>query len=222
VLLFICLVLSLFIGNELSKLGNAAPILAILIIDFFYFKKRWPLLSSGFRSTRITWGKKAGETNCALFAIGPYRLGIHSQDFEGLREFSQSEYLIIERQFEGEKNYNAPATDFLGFRWQIMLGTVQGEIYKIVSYLDLSSKQEANRIAMETLRYVTSKLGSPSSQSTGLFQWDAVDGNAVLQTAEIEDSWSINLFLTSRSVRNFARKSGNETSARSWDAPIPN
>jgi hypothetical protein len=35
---------------------------------------------------------------------------------------------------------------------------------------------------METLRYCTEMLGSTISQRTGLFTWDTMDGNVILQT----------------------------------------
>jgi hypothetical protein len=109
------------------------------------------------------------------------------------------------RQFEGEINYNAPVLVFLGRPWKLMLGTVNGKVYKIAPYLELDNKQEANPIAMETLRYCTEHLGQPAAQNTGMFIWDTTDGNVVLQTAETAEGLEINLFITSRAVRNFKK-----------------
>lgn len=95
---------------------------------------------------------------------------------------------------------------FLDYSWKLMLGTVNNKIYKIALYADLKTKKEANPIAMDTLLYCTKELGEPSIKKTGLFMWDAFDGNVILQTAEVGNELSINLFLTSSSVNNFEHK----------------
>ncbi len=115
----------------------------------------------------------------------------------GLIEFTRDEYAAIGRSFEGQRNYNAPPVTFLGHPWNLMLGTVHGKIYKIAPNLELRSKQEADTIAIHTLRYCTEELGKPSQQKRGFFIWDTSDGNVILQTAEVGDEFAINLFLTS-------------------------
>lgn len=147
------------------------------------------------------WPFKRKTPICSSFPIDKYRLDAPIEETQGLVEFSNNEYEIYGRQFEGEKNYNAPPVIFLGYQWKLMLGTVSGKIYKIAIYLTLGSEQEADPIAMETLLYCIEKLGSPSSQITGLFTWDTTDGNTILQTGEVMEGFSIALFLTSRSVR---------------------
>ena len=144
-------------------------------------------------------------TRRASFPIGPYRLDASIDGIPDLREFSSAEYAVMGRQFDGERNYNAPPVEFLGRRWNLMLGTVNRKIYKIAPFLEAGSKEEANPIAIATLRYCTETLGKPDSQKTGLFVWDTSDGNMILQTAETERGLAINLFVTSRDVRNFRR-----------------
>ena len=109
------------------------------------------------------------------------------------------------REFEGEKNYYGPPVEFQGRQWDLMLGTVNGRIYKVAPFLEARSKQEANPIARETLQYCTKMLGNPDSKEGGLFIWDTTDGNVILQTTEIAESLTINLFITSRAVRSFKR-----------------
>ena len=84
-----------------------------------------------------------------------------------------------------------------------MLGTVHGKVYKIAPYLELENKQEANSIAMETLQHCTEQLGQPFFAEDRPIIWDTNDGNVVLQTAETSEGLAINLFITSRAVRNF-------------------
>ncbi len=140
------------------------------------------------------------------FPVGQYKLDASVEGMTGLIEFSTAEYAIMGRQFEDERNYNAPAVMFLGRQWKLQLGTVHGKIYKIAPYILLKEKKEANVVAMDTLRFCTEKLGKPSEQKTGLFVWDTSDGNVVLQTAETAEGLAVNLFLTSRSVRKFKQK----------------
>ena len=63
------------------------------------------------------------------FPIGEYRIDAPVEGMVGLREFLASEYAVIGRQFEGEKNYCGPPFEFLGRQWDLMLGTVNGRIY---------------------------------------------------------------------------------------------
>jgi len=139
-------------------------------------------------------------------AVGQYRLDTSIEGVTGLTEFSAAEYAIVEREFKGEKDYNAPPVMFLGREWKLQVGTVHGKTYKIAPYLLLGDKAEANAAAMDTLRYCTEKLGKPSEQETGLFIWDTSDGNVILQTGETAEGFSVSLFLTSGSVRRFERK----------------
>jgi len=155
----------------------------------------------------MRWPFQAKAPSHACFPIGKYRIDASVDGLADLVEFSATEYAIMGRRFEGERNYNAPEVIFLGRQWKLLLGTVQGNIYKIAPYLELKTKQEANPIAMVTLRYCTEQLGKPSSQKTGLFIWDTIDGNVILQTADSADGLAINLFITSRAVQNFKPRS---------------
>ncbi len=141
----------------------------------------------------------------ASFPIGSCHLDAPVDSVAGLREFSSNEYAIMGRQFQGEINYNAPPVEFLGKQWSLMVGAVNGTIYKIALFLEAQSKAEANPVAMATLQYCTKMLGKPASQNTGLFVWDTSDGNTILQTAETPYGLAINLFLTSRSVQDLRR-----------------
>jgi hypothetical protein len=157
-----------------------------------------------WKAGRQTSSRDSG-TRRASFPIGPYHLNTSIDGIADLLEFSSAEYSVMGRQFDGERNYNAAPVEFLGKRWNLMLGTVNRKIYKIAPFQEARSKDEANPIAMATLRYCTEILGKPDSQETGLFVWDTSDGNTILQTAETQGGLAINLFITSREVRNFRR-----------------
>jgi hypothetical protein len=140
----------------------------------------------------------------AAFAIGVYKLNDPVPNTD-LREFSDSEYQIMGRHFKTERNFNTPRVDFLGYSWNLQLGTVADKIYKIAPYLLFPTKREADAAAMAVLRYCTEQLGEPSSRKTGLLIWDVVDGNVVLQTEETAEGLTIGLFLTSSAVKGFER-----------------
>jgi hypothetical protein len=151
----------------------------------------------------MPWPFKSKPTRAA-FTIGAYKLG-DSVDAARLTEFSEGEYQVMGHQFKNERTFHAPKVTFLASPWNLLLGTVNGNIYKITSYLEFKTKEEANPVAMEALQYCTSQLGKPSSQKTGMLIWDTLDGNVILQTAETAEGLSLNLFISSKDVARFER-----------------
>lgn len=141
----------------------------------------------------------------ASFSVGPYKLDAPVGELRNVVEFSAEEYTAMKRQFRGERSYHTPPVQFLGCQWGLALQTVDGQICKIAPHIEPGSKAEANPIAMRTLQFCVQQLGKPAEQRTGLFIWDTTDGNVILQTADTAEGLAINLFLTSRSVRKFAR-----------------
>ena len=151
-------------------------------------------------------GQNTLNSNRQIFSVGEYKLDATVAGFSGLTEFSPKEYAVLGRAFEGETDYDARPVMFLGRSWQLQLATVHGRIYKIAPYVILKDKGEANALAIESLHYCTAQLGKPTEQRTGFFVWDAIDGNVVLQTAEIAEGFSVSIFLTSQSVKTFKKK----------------
>ena len=139
------------------------------------------------------------------FPIGDYALNMRLVESRSLREFSEAEYEVTPRQFAGEGIYHAPDVDFIGRRWKINLGAVQGSVYKIAPFLECRSQNEAKEAAIRTLTFCNEQLGMPANQRTGLFVWDTTDGNVILQTAEAKDGFAVTLFLTAKSARDFQR-----------------
>lgn len=148
------------------------------------------------------WFKKKPELKPS-FPIGGYTLNMILKDGHLLREFSPAEYKVMGKQFVGEKIYHAPEVEFVSRLWNLDLGVVQGRLYKIVPFLELRNKTEANEVAFGALTFCNEQLGKPTKQRTGFFVWNMTDGNVILQTAEAKDGFAVNLFLTARSVREF-------------------
>ena len=50
---------------------------------------------------------------------GPYKLGASVKGNKELEEISPSEYKVIQKNFEDERVYKAPAINFLGLTWDM-------------------------------------------------------------------------------------------------------
>lgn len=144
-----------------------------------------------------------GDSISQYFRIGSYLLGVKLPDTEGLTEFSHTEYKTLGRQFRGEKDYNAMPVTFLSRKWKLMLGTVDGQLYKIALHQEFQKEAEAKFAADDAFLYCATALGPPTTQAVGLFTWDACDGSIVMQMAEVDGTYALNLFLTSGCVRDF-------------------
>ena len=138
--------------------------------------------------------------------IGRYKLDMPIEGVTGLTEFSQAEYATYGRNFDGEKNYNAPTIDFLKRRWKVALGTVGGKVYKIALYFESECKNTVIDVSTDVMQYCQQRLGKASEQQEALFMWDTSDGNVVVQFGKAGSTYMINLFETSRAVRTFAPK----------------
>lgn len=150
-------------------------------------------------------------TFSASLPIGSYRLDMPVEGLTGLTEFSQAEYAIYGRSFEGEKNYNAPLLDFLKRRWKVALGTVGGKVYKIALYFESESKSTVIDVSTDVMQFCQERLGKPSEQQETVSIWDTPDGNVVLQFGKAMSTFQINLFETSRSVRTLPPTSDSHT-----------
>ncbi len=91
----------------------------------------------------ISAQSKNAPTASASLPIGKYRLDMPIEGLTGLTEFSRFEYATFGREFDGEKDYNAPSLEFLKRRWKVALGTVKGRVFKIALYFDTDSKEAA-------------------------------------------------------------------------------
>lgn len=153
----------------------------------------------------MPWPPHRQPATHACFPVGPYRLDAPTGAFTGLVEFSPDEYSAMGgKQFKGERSYHAERAWFLDYIWQVMIQTVDGQITKIATRIESTSKRDANPIACnQSLRFCMSRLGKPAKQKPGFFLWDAIDGNVILQTGETAEGLLIALFLTSSSVKKF-------------------
>jgi hypothetical protein len=92
------------------------------------------------------WFKK--KTLKPSFTVGDYSLNMMLVETPALLEFSAAEYQTMGRQFVGERIYHAPDIEFIGKRWKLNLGAVNGKLYKIAPFLELRNKNDANEAAL--------------------------------------------------------------------------
>ncbi len=140
--------------------------------------------------------------------IGEYHLGQDIKTVRGLVEFTPEEYAAL-WSFQGgvglpgEQVFNAPKVTFNRHLWDLVVGTLNGRIYKLALQYISSDRAEARSIFEETLKFVKSQMGAPAEQTKTpkRYLWDSTDGNVVLAEREAMASWCINLLLTSRAVK---------------------
>src|SRR6266436_375532 len=122
--------------------------------------------------------RKTSTPTHASFPVGSYRLGMRLNNPQELSEFTSEDYAVFGRNFRGQVNYHAPPVTFLDMTWKLMLGTVNGEIYKLAPYLEFQSKDEADKAASTALSHCS---------------------------AECADGFAVNVFVTSSAVRSYER-----------------
>jgi hypothetical protein len=151
------------------------------------------------------FGKKR-VSESPVFAVGPYELDIPIAALPNVNDFQPYIDQDFVPTFQNESILRAPFYSTFGAEWEVVLGTVNGTIYKIALCNFFQDKHHASTVAMKALEFCISSLGKPSEQKTGSYVWDCTDGNVILQTAPVNGGFAINLFLTSRQVRTLVPK----------------
>lgn len=165
-----------------------APDYAPMIFE--YFRECCP----GGRFHRI------GIKTAMSFNLGDYSLDMPLASFGKLIELTEREYVHFPRQLPGEAIYHAPPTEFLGYRWDMMIGMVNEEVYKLGASLDIEDQWQAHDLIQSALKACEVQLGTPSEEKQGFFVWDTADGNVILQTASIMGTVAVNIYVTSRDI----------------------
>ena len=153
----------------------------------------------------IRWPLKPRAPAFTSFSIGPYGLDMEISGLSGLREFSKIEYREVTRQFKSERIYYAPAVDFAGYNWKVLLNVVDRKIYKITAYIGTKDKDLANDATMNAFLYCKNQMGEPTKQRKEMFVWETMNGDISFQTTETTEGFGINLFLISHALRNFTQ-----------------
>ena len=153
---------------------------------------------------RILWpfNKRLVQEPC--FPVGQYRIDARIDGFRGLTPLSIDELAQLNRRvmFVGEQIWHAPDAQFMNMQWDTVLGTVENCIYKISAQWT-GPRHEEGKAYREIAVYCTKNYGRRKSGELAL--WDASDGNIVLDSRNIGSDAILNLFLTSRKIRQFRR-----------------
>ena len=148
---------------------------------------------------------RSGIKTAMSFALGDYSLDMPPTSVGDLTELTDQEYQYFPRQLRGEAIYHAAPTNFLGHRWDMMIGIVDGEPYKLGASLELEDQRQAVELIQLAFKACEVQLGTPTEEKQGLFVWDTADGNVILQTASIMGTVAVNIYVTSSSIRGKPR-----------------
>ncbi len=131
--------------------------------------------------------------------IGPYTLGEPVVSGRDLKEISFFGYLFLHRMFKREHIYRAPDVALLGFRWNMMLATIDDRIYKISAQF-VSAKGGnilADLIYSHAHQYCTEQFGAPDGNALGYgAEWTTPFGNIVLDQRSAFGRFCVNFQCT--------------------------
>ncbi len=138
--------------------------------------------------------------NTPLFSFAQYQLGSTIAGLVGLVEFSQMEYRAIQSSLPNERMFKAPPVDFLGVSWQVDLGCLEGQIYKIAPHWESGNSAEAADLLRRVYEYCLNQWGVHTKSVQSMKLWKTSWGNAVVQTYQMGELSGISLFFTSGTV----------------------
>lgn len=137
--------------------------------------------------------------------IGGYFPGQQISGLPGLRELSFWQRLFLRSRLRGERIYRAPDASFQGLPWNVVLGVINGRIYKISAQF-LGSRGSltgalAGSLFMECFMRLSDQFGKASvSEDGSMAKWQTPFGNAVLDSGERLGQAYVNLQLTSPAI----------------------
>lgn len=139
--------------------------------------------------------------------LGPYGLGMRIKEVPSLIELSAAERKALQLaiEFRDERIYHAPPGTFGEIEWSIILGAVDGKVYKISALAAAESRELRDRIGLKTTEVLRSELGAPATSQPSLWIWDTEDGNVVLNFADAGGQHAVVMTVTSGEVSGFAR-----------------
>jgi hypothetical protein len=131
--------------------------------------------------------------------IGPYHLDMNLADLSKLVELTPVEKraLNIAVEFKNERIYHAQPAEFAGASWDIVLGAVDGRVYKVSALLAFDSREQRNGPRRNLDGLLQTTLGTPATATATVIIWDTVDGNVVMNDGEVGGVFGLVLTLTS-------------------------
>ncbi len=144
--------------------------------------------------------------------IGNYSLGQQVRGDVSLTEISSQEYTALPKTFVSEKILRAQDVTFLDRRWNLLLGTIDGQVYKLSAQFLSESSQAADAAFSESVAFCSAQFGAPSGSAGGLGkQWDTAFGNVIVDRQSALAVHCVNLQSTSCSLVRSATLVGEES-----------
>lgn len=130
--------------------------------------------------------------------IGPYSLGQQVASDSDLVEISPLEYRALPRTFRGERIFKAQDVSFLGRRWYLLLGTIDGRIYKLSAQFISESTSAAAATFSETEAFCSEQFGASSTSSAdgSVMRWDTSFGNVIVDRQSVYSMHCVNFQCT--------------------------
>ena len=120
-----------------------------------------------------------------------------------LRPLPWLERFTLGRTFQGEQMHLGPSDVWLDREWELRVASVGGTIYKVGIEAKTKCRDDAVELSASVYSVLQENLGAPSQQGDAIFLWDADDGNAVLQLANVGGDRRVMVFYTSSIARSF-------------------
>jgi len=148
---------------------------------------------------KVRWGRAP--------AIGPYRLGMNTAEASKVVELTSAERRALNAtvEFKNERIYHAPPGEFADATWEIVLGAVDGRVYKVSALLVLENREQRDKMWRKLDAVLRTPLGTPATAAAAIVIWDTEDGNVVMNRADAGRGYAVVLTLTSRAVTGFVR-----------------
>lgn len=143
--------------------------------------------------------------------IVPYFLGQDINTASDLKEFSDVEYSLFEREgifrtLDDERFFHGKKLTLIELPWDIIVSSTQGKIYKIVLQQYMIEKKASNRVFKEMLGVLTEKMGKYTEHPffSKRYIWDTSEGNMILMQGKKYAHPTIHvvyLFITASFIR---------------------
>ena len=128
-------------------------------------------------------------------SIGGYTLNSSIRESPEMKELSDEEYKVLGKKFKKEAIYRVPHITFLKHKWDMLIGTVAGKIYKLHLNGTFPTDEE--------------ELGEATEKSFENHSinhiWDTHYGHIHLGYMSVRETYNINISATSNMVRTFER-----------------
>jgi len=144
----------------------------------------WQSCQTEFSAGKTATGqeRKQGKHHCfdLVSSFGPYMLNEPVASLEGLTELSALERMALSSNISNDKVFESPPVDYLGYQWQVLIGSVGGQVYKIAPSVSLDKSEIAERLFKSVFEECCQRLGIPSEQHGKQMIWNTNKGNVLL------------------------------------------